>query len=200
VTDINEIITRAVQLLNEPSVRAVTTVVSILVALISFSVSVWAFRRTSVVMSSHFSSLRSEQARFIEVQWNAIDQLTVANSDCSKLMVDMFGIENEMEAKRESLHYMFLNILGAAFVGWKNGAIDHDVYDGHMRYFFLNYKGRPDYLIRLVEAGGYIPDFKAECMRYMALARDKPTRANVEAPQKTQSPTAGVAAQAASTA
>jgi hypothetical protein len=165
--DLFEIWKRFVQLLNDPSVRVFTTALSV----ISFFVSIWAVRATTTTMASHKASLRSEQARFLEVQWSTIDHLTVSNPDCAKLAVDMFGIENEVEAKREALHYMYLNVLGAAFMGRKNRAIDEDVYDGHMKFFFSNYKGPQDYLVRLIRNGGFLPGFEAECVRYMNKTR-----------------------------
>lgn len=165
--DLFEIWDRFVQLLNDPSVRAFTSVLSV----ISFFVSIWAVRQMSTTMASHKASVRSEQARFLEMQWSTIDQLTVSNPDCARLAVEMFGIENETEAKREALHYMYLNVLGAAFMGWKNKAIDEDVYDGHMKFFFNNYKGPQDFLVRLIRNGGFLPGFEAECVRYMNKAR-----------------------------
>src|SRR5262245_35213189 len=118
------------QLLNEPSMRAA----SVAIAFISFSISVWAVRRTSIVLTAHRAGLRSEQERFIEMHWKAIDEIILANPESAKLHAEMFGLNGgEHEARKEAYHLMFLNTLSMAFVGWKHRAIGRDVYDGHMR-------------------------------------------------------------------
>jgi len=183
VEEFNVIVGYAIQVLNQPSVRAATTLISILIALISFSVSIWAARKTSVVMTSHFSSQRSEQARFIEMQWKAIDENVLANPESARLMAEMFGLDGEAEARREAFHLMYLNTLSMAFVGWKHEAIDQDVYDGHMRYFFSHYKGSTDYVLHLVKLANYPSGFLSECERYLALARTAPLNSS-----KTASP------------
>ena len=150
-----------IQLLNDPFVRALAT----LIAATSLVISILALRRTSLAMVSHVSGIRSEQARFLESQWSKLNSLTISNADCARLLAESFGIEGEMEAKREVLHYMFLNILASAFIAWKNGVADFEVYDGHMGYFFSCYKGSPDYLIRLIEVAHYPPEFLEECRK-----------------------------------
>jgi hypothetical protein len=167
VAELVDTLERAIQLLNQPSVRAL----SVVIAIASFLVSIWAVRRISVVMTSHGASLLSEQARFIETQWKAIDENVLANPESAKLLAEMFGLDSEAEARREAFHLMFLNTLSMAFVGWKHRVIDLQTYDGHMRYFFFQYKGKADYISSLVKRANYPSGFLSECERYLALAR-----------------------------
>ena len=167
---IRDALHHTIQLLSDPLVRALTT----LLAVASFGISIWAFRRTSAVLQSHLDNLRSEQARFVEAQWSNIDRLAISNSDCARLMADMFGIEGETEAKREALHYMFLNNLATSFIAWKNNVLDFDAYDGHMTYFFSSYKGDHAYLMRLIEVAHFHSEFVRECRRRLEVRGSNP--------------------------
>ena len=128
------------------------------------------------------------------MQWKAIDENVLANPESARLMAEMFGLDGEAEARREAFHLMYLNTLSMAFVGWKHEAIDQDVYDGHMRYFFSHYKGSTDYVLHLVKLANYPSGFLSECERYLALARTAPLNSSKTAsPQpETDAPAEGL--------
>jgi hypothetical protein len=159
VIDVIDVFQLMVQLLGDPIVRALTTIL----AVISFAVSMLAFRRTSAVMSSHYANMRAEQERFLEMQWSRLNSLIVTNADCAALTADMFGIDSASEVRKEMLHRSYINVLASAYSAQKNDALDALVYEGHMQYFFSNYKGDGDYLLRLIETAHFQPGFEADC-------------------------------------
>jgi hypothetical protein len=159
---------RAVEVVNEPRTRFVITAISLLFSFFSLYVSIWAARRTTTAMKIHSSSLRAEHARFIETQWKAVNESVLANPDSAKLMAQMFGLSGEQEARQQAFLFMFLNILAMAFDARKHGALDQYDYDSHMRYFFSQYRGSLDHVLKVVK-DNYSDDFLEECEKYVRL-------------------------------
>jgi hypothetical protein len=159
-----EIITKVVELLNDPLVRAAT----VLLSFVSLGISMWAFRRTSQALLVHERNIKAEHARYLDEQWQAIDRLTVSDPACALLVAEMFGLEDSNAAKKEAVHLMFLNTLAASFSGLKNNVVSGEVCASHFCSFFSNYAGSYDYLQVVIEDNykGY-DDFKDECLKYM---------------------------------
>lgn len=161
---VSDVSSLAVQLLSDPIVRAITMIL----AIISFVVSMLAFKRTSAVMSSHYANLRAEQERFLEMQWSNVNSLVISNSDCASLVAEMFGVNDSVGVKKELVHRSFVKVLAAAFSAQRNQALDAAAYESHMQYFFSNYKGDGAYLMRVIETAHYHPDFEADCRARLA--------------------------------
>ena len=66
---------------------------------------------------------------------------------------------------------MYINVLASTFMAYRRKLIDRDLYESHMKSFFLHFIGNASDLEEAIALEGYDQPFIKECRRFIELGR-----------------------------
>jgi len=96
--DISDALAALNDLLSMPAVR----ILGFGVSLASLFVSLWALRKTNLVVRTFRRNVLAEHAQFLERQWVSIYQLTLSNEKFATYAAEMFDLGSAETAQKDA--------------------------------------------------------------------------------------------------
>ncbi len=151
----NEFLDAVVWFLNVPSVRALTTVISV----ISFGLSLWALRKFRDFTETNRRHFAVDHARYVDDQWQRSNHAILSNREHLRIMAELLNYKDADEALKAYFIFNMINPLYSAFNSAKQGIMDKAVFEKAMSDFGSHFYGDRSSFLALLRSRGFTDEF-----------------------------------------
>jgi hypothetical protein len=159
--ELNELWQVTLTLLNEPIIRAGTTVLAVISAILG----IWAAQKARSVLHTHEQQILVRQNQLMDDQWQQINHALLVNDKAAAAIGQLMGVDDVALFQQQSFFFILLNLLASAWVSRVSDILSEEIYDAHFRGVAIYFQNRAELFFSVIPPGVYTRPFLEDCKR-----------------------------------
>jgi len=150
-----------IEILGDPSVRALTTIIAIASAAAGF----WAAIRAQKVMHALRQEILVTQEQLLNDQWQRVNVAMLTNENLMQTVSNVVGADDIQHYRRATFLQVLANLLYQAWASRVRGTLSEEVYQAHFNSVVYYFRNRADLFFPIVPEREYPGNFIRDCRR-----------------------------------
>jgi hypothetical protein len=152
-------------LLNEPIIRAGTTIL----AIASAAMGIWAARKARGVLHTHETQILVRQLQLMDDHWQRINYAVLTDDKSAATFGKLVGIDDLTVLRRHSFISILVDLLGSAYASRRRNIMPEEIYEAHFKAVAVFFHNRAELFFQSFDRGFYTKSFYEDCERRFKL-------------------------------
>jgi hypothetical protein len=148
-------------LLNEPIIRAGTTVLAVISAILG----IWATQKARNVLHTHEQQILVRQNQLLDDQWQKIHHAILVNDKMADTIAQLVGVDDVSLFRQQSFFFVLTNLLASAWVSRVSNILSEEIYNAHFTAVAAYFRNRADLFFGVIPPHEYPGPFLEDCKR-----------------------------------
>jgi hypothetical protein len=148
-------------LLNDPIIRAGTTIL----AFISAAVGISAARKAHKVLYTHGQQILVRQLQLMDDHWKRIYYTVLTDDKAATIFGKLVGVDDLTLLQRHALITILIDLLASAYASRRSDIMPDEIYDAHFSAVAMFFQNRAELFFSSFDPSVYTKSFSQDCER-----------------------------------